>query len=126
MRGHFSEGRRRQGSLLALVQDDDPEWVDAVNGAAWLATDQGDRRSALGLLEQAREHARATGDRAREATGLCYRGRAKLVIGDPTGGRDDIERALQLQTESGDETGLARALWLAGAAASPWVGSAGA
>src|SRR6266851_3094883 len=50
VRGHFSEGRRRLGELLDRVPSDDPERVDALNGAAWLATDQGDRASALGLL----------------------------------------------------------------------------
>jgi predicted ATPase/DNA-binding CsgD family transcriptional regulator len=118
VRGHFSEGRRRLGELLERVPADDPEWIDAVNGAAYLATDQGDRDSALGLLEQGIERARATGDLAREAAGLCFRGRAKLVIGDPTGGRADIERALELQIEAGDDRDRAGTLWLAGAAAS--------
>ena len=56
------------------------------------------------------------GDLVGEATVLYYRGRAKLIVGDPAG-RADIERALQLQTEAGDDAGLAAALWLAGAAA---------
>lgn len=38
------------------------------------------------------------------------------MAGDPAG-RADIERALELQTEAGDDAGLAAALWLAGAAA---------
>ena len=38
VRGHFSEGRRRVGELLRRVRSDDPERVDALNGAAWLAT----------------------------------------------------------------------------------------
>jgi predicted ATPase/DNA-binding CsgD family transcriptional regulator len=118
VRGHFSEGRRRLGALLELVPADDPEWIDAVNGAAWLATDQGDRPSALGLLEQGIEHAHAARDLVREAVGLCYRGRAKLVIGNPAGGRADIERALELQIEAGSAPDLAATLWLAGAAAS--------
>ena len=53
VRGHFSEGRRRLGDLLDRVPSEDPERVDALNGAAWLATDQGDRASALGLLDGA-------------------------------------------------------------------------
>ena len=117
VRGHFSEGRRRLGELLELVPDDDPERVDALSGAAWLATDQGDRASAMGLLEEGIERARAAHDPVREAAGLFYRGRAKLIIGDPTGGRADIERALSLQTQAGDDAGLAASLWLAGAAA---------
>ena len=117
VRGYFSEGRRRLGSLLARVPDDDPERMDAMNGAAWLATDQGDRAAAIGLLDESIERARAAHDPVREAAGLLPRGRAKLIIGDPTGGREDIERALELQTEAGDDTGLATCLWLAGAAA---------
>lgn len=117
VRGHFSEGRRRLGELLELVSGDDPEWIDAADGAAWLATDQGDRGSALRLLEQGIDRARADRDLTREAAGLCYRGRAKLVIGDPTGARADIERAVELQMEAGHDADLAGSLWLAGAAA---------
>src|SRR5205823_1235350 len=106
VRGHFSEGRRRLGDLLELVPDDDPERVDALNGAAWLATDQGDRASALRLLDESIERARAAQDPVREAAGRYYRGRAKQIIGDPTGGRADIERALELQTAAGDDAGL--------------------
>ena len=40
IRGHFSEGRHRLGELLERVPVDDPERVDALSGAAWLATDQ--------------------------------------------------------------------------------------
>ena len=73
-RGHFSEGRRRLGELLELVPDDDPERVDALSGAAWLATDQGDRASAIPLLDESIGRARATHDVVREATALYYRG----------------------------------------------------
>jgi DNA-binding CsgD family transcriptional regulator len=117
VRGHFSEGRRRLGDLAGLVPDDDPERLDALNGAAWLATDQGDRASAIRLLDESIERARAAPDPGREAAGLHYRGRAKQVIGDPTGARAEIERALELQTAAGDDAGLAGALFLAGAAA---------
>ena len=76
IRGHFSEGRRRLGELLERVPDDDPERVDALNGAAWLATDQGDRAAAVPLLDETLARARAAGDLAGEATVLYYRGRA--------------------------------------------------
>jgi non-specific serine/threonine protein kinase len=115
IRGHFSEGRRRLGELLERVPDDDPERLDALCGAAWLATDQGDGAAAVPLLDESIACARAGGDLVGEATVLYYRGRAKLIVGDPAG-RADIERALELQTEAGD-AGLAAALWLAGAAA---------
>ncbi len=117
VRGHFSEGRRRLGDLLDRVPAEDPELVDALNGAAWLATDQGDRASALGLLDESIGSARIMHDLVHEAAGLCYRGRARQVIGDPAGGRADVERALELQTQAGDDAGLAAVLFLAGAAA---------
>ena len=50
-------------SLLELVPDDDPERVDALSGAAWLATDQGDRAAAIALLEESIDRARAAHDR---------------------------------------------------------------
>ena len=100
VRGHFSEGRRQLGDLLDRVPSEDPERVDALNGAAWLATDQGDRASALGLLDESIRSARAAHDPVREAAALNYRGRAKQVIGDPAGGRADVERALELQTQA--------------------------
>ena len=115
-RGHFSEGRRRLGELLELVPDDDPERVDALGGAGWLATDQGDRASAIPLLDESIERARATHDVVREATALYYRGRARQIIGDPAGGGADIERAWALQAGGGGAD-LAAALWWAGAAA---------
>jgi non-specific serine/threonine protein kinase len=116
IRGHFSEGRRRLAELLERVPDDDPERVDALNGAAWLATDQGDRAAAVPLLDETLARARAAGDLAGEATVLYYRGRATAMLGDPAG-RADIERALELQIEAGDDTGVAAALWLGGAMA---------
>jgi predicted ATPase/DNA-binding CsgD family transcriptional regulator len=117
IRGHFSEGRRRLGDLLERVPADHPERLDALAGAAWLAVDQGDRETAIGMLEESVERARAAGDTGREAAGLTGRGRAKLIIGDPGDGRADIERALVLQAEVGEGAGLAAALWLGGAAA---------
>jgi predicted ATPase/DNA-binding CsgD family transcriptional regulator len=117
VRGHFSEGRRRLGDLLDRVPSEDPERVDALTGAAWLATDQGDRASALGLLDESIRSARVAHDPVREAAALSCRGRARQVIGDPTGGRADVERALELQTQAGEGADLAVVLLLAGAAA---------
>jgi non-specific serine/threonine protein kinase len=116
VRGHFSEGRRRLGDLLERVPVDDPERLDGLAGAAWLAIDQGDRAAATGMLEESIDRARAARDTAREAAGLYGRGRARLIIGDPDDGRADIERALVLLAEV-EGVGLAAALWLGGAAA---------
>ena len=114
-RGHFSEGRRRLGDLLDLVPGDDIGRVDALSGAGWLAADQGDRATAVALLDEAVECARARHDRAGEAAALMYRGRAMQIIGDPAGAGPDIERALQVQTAAGDDAGLAAALFFAAA-----------
>jgi len=114
-RGHFSEGRRRLGDLLDLVPDDDIERVEALNGAGWLAADQGDRATAVALLDESVERARARHDRIREAAALMYRVRATGIMGDPAGAGPDIERALQLQTTAGDDAGLAAALFFAAA-----------
>lgn len=114
IRGHFSEGRKRLSTLRAL-EPDHPELVDALTCEAWLAIDQGDREVALPLVEEAVDRARAAGDTVREAEALLCRGRGRLVIGDPTGGGDDIERSLELREASGDRAGLAGALWLGGA-----------
>jgi predicted ATPase/DNA-binding CsgD family transcriptional regulator len=114
-RGHFSEGRRRLGDLLDLVPGDDIERVDALNGAGWLAADQGDRATAVALLDESVERARARHDRIREAAALMYRVRATGIMGDPAGAGSDIERALQLQTTAGDDAGLAAALFFAAA-----------
>jgi non-specific serine/threonine protein kinase len=114
-RGHFSEGRRWLGELLELVPDDDIGRVDALNGAGWLAGDQGDRATAVALLNESVECARARHDRVREAAALMYRARAMQIIGDPAGAGSDIERALQLQTTAGDDAGLAAAMFFAAA-----------
>jgi len=114
-RGHFSEGRGRLGELLDLVPGDDIERVEALAGAGWLAADQGDRATAVALLDESVERARARHDLIREAAALMYRARATQIIGDPAGAGSDIERALQLQTTAGDDAGLAAALFFAAA-----------
>ncbi len=119
-RGHFSEGRRRLGELLNMRDDvvtaPDAERVRALNGAAWLATDQGDHAAAEALLKQSITRARTRHDAVAEATALFFRGRGRLVVGDFAAGRSDIARALQLQTAAGDDAGAAAATWFAGLA----------
>jgi predicted ATPase/DNA-binding CsgD family transcriptional regulator len=112
-RGYFSEGRQRLGELLELVPDDDPEWIHGMNGAAWLATDQGDSAAANALLDRSAARARSAGDAVGEATALFFRGRSRLVTGDVAGGSSDIARAMELQAAVDDEAGLAVGLWFA-------------
>jgi predicted ATPase/DNA-binding CsgD family transcriptional regulator len=110
-RGHFSEGRRRLGELIGLVPNDDRELLDALNGAAWLAIDQGDRATAIRLLDQS--IARAQQDPVAEGMALFYRGRAKFVLGNPPpGGESDLLQALELLTIADDRAGVAATLML--------------
>jgi predicted ATPase/DNA-binding NarL/FixJ family response regulator len=116
-RGHFSEGRRRLGQLLEVVPEDDPGHPEAMNGAAWLATDQGDFAAANALLERTIARAHATGDVAAEGAALFYRGRMRLSSGNADGGGSDISRAVDLQTDTGSEVEFAAAaLWFSGLA----------
>ena len=50
LRGHHTEGRQRLSDLLGLVPDASTARVSALNGAGWLAIDQGDYAVAAGLL----------------------------------------------------------------------------
>ena len=54
LRGHHTEGRQRLDELLSLVPGESIDRVSALNGAAWLAIDQGDYARAADLL--GREH----------------------------------------------------------------------
>ena len=86
VRGYFSEGRRRLSALLGRALTDDAERMDALGGAGWLATDQGDSAVAVGLLDESLASARAAHDVVREAIGLYYRGRARMITGDSMAG----------------------------------------
>jgi hypothetical protein len=68
LRGHHTEGRQRLGELLGLVPDPSLARVSALNGAAWLAIDQGDYAHAAGLLEESIGLSHTLGDTVGEAT----------------------------------------------------------
>jgi predicted ATPase/DNA-binding CsgD family transcriptional regulator len=113
-RGHFSEGRQRLGELLKAVSNQDAEWVQAMNGLAWLATDQGDHAVADTLLEQSIAVACAIEDSVGQGTALFYRGRSRMMTGDYGRGSSYIALALEMQTAAGNEPGVAVALWFSG------------
>ncbi|MDQ6849668.1 MAG: LuxR C-terminal-related transcriptional regulator [Actinomycetota bacterium] len=113
-RGHFSEGRQRLTTLLDLAGEDDPEWVQGMNGLAWLAADQGDYPLANALLERSIARAHAIGDLVGEGTALFYRGRSRGGSGEYASQTADIARALELQTAAGNEPGVAAATWFSG------------
>ncbi|MGZ4426543.1 MAG: ATP-binding protein [Nocardioidaceae bacterium] len=109
-RGHFSEGRRRLGELVGLVAAEDGERVQALNGAAWLATDQGDRAAAIAVLDESIVRARALKDLIGEGTARLYRARATMTMGDTAAAEPDASRAVRLLAGAGDQAGAAAAL----------------
>ena len=52
IRGHFNEGRRRLHDLLAGSVGVSRERVAGLNGAGWLALDQGDVEVSMDLLNE--------------------------------------------------------------------------
>jgi tetratricopeptide (TPR) repeat protein len=117
VRGHFTEGRRRLKSLLELSRDGTSTRVKALNGAASLATDQGDLREARDLLGESIRLTQELGYRRGEATALVYLGRS-LVAGEcPAEAAPHIDRALQLLEGVDDSAAAAVALLYAGLAA---------
>jgi DNA-binding CsgD family transcriptional regulator len=113
-RGHFTEGRRRLHQLLALVPGGSADRVAALNGAGWLALDQGELSTSTLLLDESLELARAVGDRIGEGTALLARGRTALGGPDVTKGGRDIAEALAVLTRAGDAPGAAAALMFHG------------
>ena len=100
--------------LLERCADASRERVAGLNGAGWLALDQGDVEESMDLLNESVELARAIGDRVGEGTALMNRGRAALgSISIEAGGRD-ITQALAVLSEMGDRTGIAGALLFSG------------
>jgi predicted ATPase/DNA-binding CsgD family transcriptional regulator len=117
VRGHFTEGRKRLGELLDVVGERTTEYVVAMNGAAWLAIDQGDRVAAVRLLDNSIALARELGDRVGEAWALLYRGRAMVGGNRNADGSRDVLDALDLLSTAGHAAGAASALFFTGVAA---------
>jgi non-specific serine/threonine protein kinase len=102
LRGHHTEGRQRLDELLALVAEPSLARVSALNGAAWLAIDQGDYVHGAGLLGESIGLGRALGDTVGEAIATVYLGRCKLSSLDTAAGAPDVQRAVALVSQSGD------------------------
>jgi predicted ATPase/DNA-binding SARP family transcriptional activator len=112
LHGHFSEGRRRLRELLALVPDQNSVRVSALNGAAWLAMDQGDTSDAEGLLAESIDLARRLGDRVGEGMATAYQARNKVSSHRAGEAAHDVQQALELLDQ--DPPGLALALFYSG------------
>jgi non-specific serine/threonine protein kinase len=107
LRGHHTEGRQRLGELLGLVPDESTARVSALNGAGWLAIDQGDYALAAGLLAESIGLGRALGDTLGEGIATVYRRRCTMSTGRIAEGASDVERAVALVNEAGDRPAIA-------------------
>jgi non-specific serine/threonine protein kinase len=117
VRGHFTEGRQRLAALLGLTADRTSVRVRALNGAASLATDQGDYRAAGDLLGESIRLSQELGYRSGEATALVYLARSLIADERPAEAEPHVNRALELLEALDDPAALASALLYAGLAA---------
>jgi predicted ATPase/DNA-binding CsgD family transcriptional regulator len=114
VRGHFTEGRGRLKALLDVYGDGTSTRVEALNGAASLAIDQGDYQCARDLLGQSIRLSQELGYRRGEAIAVGYLGRS-LVAGErPAEAGPHVDRALRLLEGLDDPATLATALLYAG------------
>ena len=114
LRGHHTEGRQRLGELIGLVEDPSVARVSALNGAAWLAIDQGDYARAADLLAESIGLSQALGDTVGEGIATAYQGRCKLSSLLIEAARPDVERAVALATEAGDRPAIAFTMFYSG------------
>jgi predicted ATPase/DNA-binding CsgD family transcriptional regulator len=114
LRGHHTEGRQRLGELLGLVSDESMTRVSALNGAAWLAIDQGDYAHAARLLGESIGLSRALDDTVGEGIATVYLGRCKLSGQRIAEGVPDVERAAALVSEAGDRPAIAFSMMYSG------------
>ena len=102
LRGHHTEGRQRLGELLSLVPEPGAARGSALNGAGWLAIDQGDYADAAAMLGESIELSHALGDTVGEAIATVYLGRCQMSRRDIAGGAPYVERAVELVSQAGD------------------------
>jgi predicted ATPase len=107
LRGHHTEGRQRLGELLGMVPDPIMARASALNGAAWLAIDQGDYAPAAGMLEESIGLSRALGDPVGEGIATVYLGRCKMSSLRIAEAVPDVERAVALVNDAGDRPAIA-------------------
>ena len=117
VRGHFTEGRRRLRALLSACGEVNPTRVNALNGAASLAIDQGDFADARDLLSESIRLGQELAYHRGEATALVYLSRSLIASGCPAEAAPQMERALRLLDGLDDPTAVATALLYAGLAA---------
>jgi non-specific serine/threonine protein kinase len=114
LRGHHTEGRRCLGELLGAVPGAGITRVSALNGAAWLAIDQGDYAEAARMLGESIGLSRALGDTVGEGIATVYLGRCKLSSLRIAEAVADVERAAVLLAGAGDRPAIAFSLLYSG------------
>jgi len=111
LHGHYTEGRQQLCQLLGLVPDQSTVRVRALNGAAWLAIDQGDYSDADLLLSESTELSRSLNDKVGEGMAAAFLGRCMLSSGRVAEAAPYPEHAFALLTEARDRPGIAFALF---------------
>ena len=86
VRGHHTEGRQRLDELLALAAEPSLARVPALNGAAWLAIDQGDYARGADLLGAASNSAAPWATRWARPSRPSTSAGARCPAGDRGGG----------------------------------------
>ncbi len=111
LHGHYTEGRQRLRALLGLVPDENQVRVRALNGAAWLAIDQGDYAHADHLLIESTELSRRLNDKAGEGMAAAFLSRSMLSSDRVAEAAPYPDRAFALLAEAEDQPGIAIALF---------------
>jgi predicted ATPase/DNA-binding CsgD family transcriptional regulator len=111
LHGHYTEGRQRLRALLGLVPDENQVRVRALNGAAWLAIDQGDYADADRLLIESTELSRRLNDKAGEGMAAAFLSRSMLSSDRVAEAASYPGRAFALLAEAEDQPGIAIALF---------------
>jgi non-specific serine/threonine protein kinase len=117
VRAHFTEGRERLEGLLELVSDADRTRAGALNGAAWLAIDQGDYPRARLLLEESLALSDCLGDELSEGTAWTYLARSRLANLEVAEAVPLADRGLRQLRTAGQPADVALALMYAGLSA---------
>jgi predicted ATPase/DNA-binding CsgD family transcriptional regulator len=117
LRGHHTEGRQRLRELTGAVCGGGAARVSALNGAAWLALDQGDYTEAARLLAESIQLSQALGDPVGEALATAILGRCELSCHRIAEAVPYIERAAVLATQTGDRPAIAFTMFYSAVAA---------
>jgi predicted ATPase/DNA-binding CsgD family transcriptional regulator len=111
LHGHYNEGRQRLRQLLGTVPGETAVRVRALNGAAWLALDQGDYPDADRLLSESAQLSHRLKDTAGQGMAAAFLCRSLVSSGREARAGPHAERAFALLTEAGDGPGIAFALF---------------